>query len=171
MTVLHVMSLIIERMQADIQPHISCLVRYLPSLWDSAAEHGMLCCAIISTLTTVVQVCTGVLSADVMNQTNICELERDRSEYKIKIYFSDLQTVNRHNPCVSKIFENELQSKIAWFFTLFVYRHCVNKSRRVEIWLAGMMQPMASSLLSQACYCLSIMFVATPECSVWQHDF
>jgi len=61
MTVLHVMSLIIERMQADIQPHISCLVHYLPSLWDSATEHGMLCCAVISTLTTIVQVCCALL--------------------------------------------------------------------------------------------------------------
>jgi len=56
MTVLHVMSLIIERMQAEIQPHVSCLVHYLPSLWDSSTDHGMLCCAIISALTTVVQV-------------------------------------------------------------------------------------------------------------------
>jgi len=57
MAVLHAMSLIIERMQAEIRPHIPCLIHYLPSLWDSSSEHGMLCCAIISTLTTVVQVC------------------------------------------------------------------------------------------------------------------
>jgi len=54
MSVLHVMSLIIERMQAEIRPHVSCLIRYMPLLWDSSMEHGMLCCAIISTLTTVV---------------------------------------------------------------------------------------------------------------------
>jgi hypothetical protein len=56
MTVLHVMSFIIERMQAEIRPHIDALVRYLPMLWDASVEHGMLRCAIISTLTVLVQV-------------------------------------------------------------------------------------------------------------------
>lgn len=55
MTILHVMSFIIERMQADIRPHAGCLIRYLPMLWDASLEHNMLRCAIITTLTHLVQ--------------------------------------------------------------------------------------------------------------------
>lgn len=56
MTILHVMSHIIERMQADIRPHVDVLIQYLPLLWDASAEHNMLRCAILTTLTQLVQV-------------------------------------------------------------------------------------------------------------------
>lgn len=55
MTILHVMSFIIQRMQADIRPHAGALIQYLPMLWHASAEYNMLRCAIITTLTKLVQ--------------------------------------------------------------------------------------------------------------------
>lgn len=56
MQILHVMSFIIERMTVKIRPHAGALVQYLPLLWEDSADHNMLRCAILSTLTFLVQV-------------------------------------------------------------------------------------------------------------------
>lgn len=50
MTVLYVMSFIIEKMSMAIKLEVDNLVQYLPLLWDESREHDMLRCAIISTL-------------------------------------------------------------------------------------------------------------------------
>lgn len=48
MTVLHVLSFIVERMGSDVRPFAESLMRYLPQLWDTCGDHNMLRCAIIS---------------------------------------------------------------------------------------------------------------------------
>ena len=58
MQILHVMSFIIERMRIEVRPHAESLIRYLPLLWEESADHNMLRCAILTTLTYLVQVCT-----------------------------------------------------------------------------------------------------------------
>ncbi|ESO08101.1 hypothetical protein HELRODRAFT_190889 [Helobdella robusta] len=55
LSVLHVMTLIIERMEADIHPHIHSLIHYLPLLWDASEHHNLLRCAIITNLSMIVQ--------------------------------------------------------------------------------------------------------------------
>ncbi|XP_058821977.1 importin-11 [Topomyia yanbarensis] len=50
MTVLYVMSFIIEKMSMAIKLEVENLVQYLPLLWEESREHDMLRCAIISTL-------------------------------------------------------------------------------------------------------------------------
>ena len=60
MQILHVMSFIIERMRIEIRPHAAVLVSYLPQLWSESEEHNMLRCAIITTLTYLVQVRGGI---------------------------------------------------------------------------------------------------------------
>ncbi|XP_071964409.1 importin-11-like isoform X2 [Antedon mediterranea] len=55
MHVLHVLSFVIERSGACVQPHVSHLVQYLPLLWEESSEHDMLRCAILSTLVHLVQ--------------------------------------------------------------------------------------------------------------------
>ncbi|XP_055541390.1 importin-11 [Wyeomyia smithii] len=50
MTILYVMSFIIEKMSMAIKLEVDNLVQYLPLLWDESREHDMLRCAIISTL-------------------------------------------------------------------------------------------------------------------------
>ena len=56
MQILRVISFIIERMQRQIRPHAAPLVQYLPQLWQESSEHNMLRCAILTTLTFLVQV-------------------------------------------------------------------------------------------------------------------
>lgn len=53
MTVLYVMSFIIEKMSMSIKLEVESLIQYLPLLWDESREHEMLRCAIISTLVRV----------------------------------------------------------------------------------------------------------------------
>ncbi|KAK2165868.1 hypothetical protein NP493_1346g00008 [Ridgeia piscesae] len=55
MQILRVISFIIERMQRQIRPHAAPLVQYLPQLWQESSEHNMLRCAILTTLTFLVQ--------------------------------------------------------------------------------------------------------------------
>ncbi|CAG0893849.1 unnamed protein product [Darwinula stevensoni] len=55
MSVLHIMSYIIERVGSAIRPYISGLVQYLPMVWEDSAEHNMLRCAILTTLVHIVQ--------------------------------------------------------------------------------------------------------------------
>ncbi|KAK3096574.1 hypothetical protein FSP39_001428 [Pinctada imbricata] len=55
MQVLHVISFVIERVGAQIRPYTSSLIHYLPSLWQESEEHNMLRCAILTTLTHLVQ--------------------------------------------------------------------------------------------------------------------
>ncbi|XP_061116113.1 importin-11 [Conger conger] len=55
MQVLHVISCVIERVNTQIRPYVGCLVQYLPLLWKQSEEHNMLRCAILSTLTHLVQ--------------------------------------------------------------------------------------------------------------------
>ncbi|KAK2150064.1 hypothetical protein LSH36_425g01002 [Paralvinella palmiformis] len=84
MQVLHVMSFIIERMQTEIRPYAGALIQYLPMLWEESADHNMLRCAILCTLTSLVQglgpVCTTMfdfllpvikLSTDVSNDPHV----------------------------------------------------------------------------------------------------
>ena len=56
MQVLHVMSYVIERVGVEIRPFAGALMQYLPSLWQESEEHNMLRCAILTTLTNLVQV-------------------------------------------------------------------------------------------------------------------
>ncbi|KAG8187533.1 hypothetical protein JTE90_008420 [Oedothorax gibbosus] len=55
MSVLHVLSLIIERMGSDVRPYAESLMRYLPQLWADSGEHNMLRCSIISCFVHLVQ--------------------------------------------------------------------------------------------------------------------
>ncbi|ELU06029.1 hypothetical protein CAPTEDRAFT_149791 [Capitella teleta] len=55
MQILHVMSFLIERMSVHVRPHAHVLVQYLPSLWQESEDHNMLRCAILTTLTNLVQ--------------------------------------------------------------------------------------------------------------------
>ncbi|XP_008934683.1 PREDICTED: importin-11, partial [Merops nubicus] len=55
MHVLHVLSCVIERVNTQIQPHVGCLVQYLPLLWKQCEEHNMLRCAILTTLIHLIQ--------------------------------------------------------------------------------------------------------------------
>ncbi|XP_022099682.1 importin-11-like [Acanthaster planci] len=55
MHILHVLSFIIERVEAQIRPYASSLAQYLPLLWEESSEHNMLRCAILSTLVHLVQ--------------------------------------------------------------------------------------------------------------------
>uniref|UniRef100_A0A2M4BC08 Putative nuclear transport receptor kap120 importin beta superfamily n=1 Tax=Anopheles marajoara TaxID=58244 RepID=A0A2M4BC08_9DIPT len=55
MTVLHVMSFIIEKMSLSIRIDVQNLVLYLPLLWEESREHNMLRCAIISTLLQIIK--------------------------------------------------------------------------------------------------------------------
>ncbi|XP_065094368.1 importin-11-like [Ochlerotatus camptorhynchus] len=55
MTVLYVMSFIIEKMSMSIKLEVENLIQYLPLLWDESREHDMLRCAIISTLLQIIK--------------------------------------------------------------------------------------------------------------------
>ncbi|KAK3740103.1 hypothetical protein QZH41_012340 [Actinostola sp. cb2023] len=55
MHVLHVLSMLIERIGAKVRPHIGLLTMYLPHLWQESEQHNMLRCAILATLTHLVQ--------------------------------------------------------------------------------------------------------------------
>ncbi|GFS79489.1 importin-11 [Nephila pilipes] len=48
MSVLHVLSLIIERVGTEVRPYAEALSQYLPQLWNNCGDHNMLRCAIIS---------------------------------------------------------------------------------------------------------------------------
>lgn len=55
MTVLYVMSFIIEKMSMSIKLEVESLIQYLPMLWEESREHEMLRCAIISTLLQIIK--------------------------------------------------------------------------------------------------------------------
>ncbi|GBM02385.1 Importin-11 [Araneus ventricosus] len=55
MSVLHVLSLIIERMGTEVRPFLEALLQYLPQLWNNCGDHNMLRCAIISCFVHLVQ--------------------------------------------------------------------------------------------------------------------
>uniref|UniRef100_A0A182XWD3 Importin N-terminal domain-containing protein n=2 Tax=Anopheles stephensi TaxID=30069 RepID=A0A182XWD3_ANOST len=55
MTILYVMSFIIEKMSLSIRIDVQSLVQYLPLLWEESREHNMLRCAIISTLLQIIK--------------------------------------------------------------------------------------------------------------------
>uniref|UniRef100_A0A182IXH3 Uncharacterized protein n=1 Tax=Anopheles atroparvus TaxID=41427 RepID=A0A182IXH3_ANOAO len=55
MTVLHVMTFIIEKMSLSIRIDVQSLVHYLPLLWEESRDHNMLRCAIISTLLQIIK--------------------------------------------------------------------------------------------------------------------
>lgn len=61
MTVLYVMSFIIEKMSMSMRIDVQSLVQYLPLLWEESREHNMLRCAIISTLVRVCGMCVRLL--------------------------------------------------------------------------------------------------------------
>lgn len=50
------MSFVIERVGVEIRPYVSSLLQYLPLLWQESEEHNMLRCAILTTLSNLVQV-------------------------------------------------------------------------------------------------------------------
>lgn len=54
-TILHVTSFIIERVGSHILPYANDLVHYLPLLWETAGDHNLLRCAIVTTLVRVVE--------------------------------------------------------------------------------------------------------------------
>ena len=58
MSVLQVLSLLVERMGTDIRPFLASLTQYLPLLWLESSDHNMLRCAILSTLVHIVKVAT-----------------------------------------------------------------------------------------------------------------
>ncbi|XP_042907797.1 importin-11 [Parasteatoda tepidariorum] len=55
MSILHVISFVVERMGSEIRPHAEALLHYLPQLWDTCGDHNMLRCAIISCFVHLVQ--------------------------------------------------------------------------------------------------------------------
>ncbi|GFT81037.1 importin-11 [Trichonephila clavipes] len=55
MSVLHVLSLIIERVETEVRPYAEALLQYLPQLWNNCGDHNMLRCAIISCFVHLVQ--------------------------------------------------------------------------------------------------------------------
>lgn len=56
MKILNVMSFLIERMKFSVRPYSAALIGYLPALWEESADHNMLRCAILTTLTNLVLV-------------------------------------------------------------------------------------------------------------------
>ncbi len=56
LSVLNVLSYLIERVGVSIRPFCSDLVHYLPALWEASDEHNMLRCSILTTLVFIVQV-------------------------------------------------------------------------------------------------------------------
>lgn len=64
MTVLYVMSFIIEKMSMSIKLEVESLIQYLPMLWDESREHDMLRCAIISTLLQIIKALYEIPSPD-----------------------------------------------------------------------------------------------------------
>lgn len=56
MKVLHVMSFVIERMKFSVRPLAADLIAYLPQLWEESAQHNMLRCTILTTLTNLAMV-------------------------------------------------------------------------------------------------------------------
>lgn len=61
MHVLYVLSLLIQRIGNKVQPFATSLSLYLPEMWQESGDHNMLRCAIVSTMTHVVEG-LGVLS-------------------------------------------------------------------------------------------------------------
>lgn len=56
MNVLHIMSMVVDKMSDNIvEKQADNLIRYLPLLWEESRDHNMLRCAIISTLVQVVK--------------------------------------------------------------------------------------------------------------------
>lgn len=55
MQVLHVLSLLIQRIGSKVQPFAIPLSIYLPELWQASGDHSMLQCAIVSTVTHLVE--------------------------------------------------------------------------------------------------------------------
>ena len=56
MKVLHVMSFVIERMKFSVRPFATDLMSYLRQLWEESAQHNLLRCTILTTLTNLVMV-------------------------------------------------------------------------------------------------------------------
>ena len=56
MKVLHVMSFVIERMKFSVRPFAADLMAYLPQLWQESAQHNLLRCTILTTLTNLAMV-------------------------------------------------------------------------------------------------------------------
>ena len=77
MQILHVMSFVIERMTVKIRPLAGSLIQYLPRLWADGAEHNMLRCAILTTLTALVEVRHCVVSSMLEITHQACS--RDKS--------------------------------------------------------------------------------------------
>lgn len=61
MHVLNVLSLLIQRIGDKVKPFAASLSQYLPELWQESGDHNMLRCAIVSTMTHLVEG-LGVLS-------------------------------------------------------------------------------------------------------------
>ncbi|XP_054710283.1 importin-11-like [Uloborus diversus] len=55
LSVLHVLSLIIDRMGCDVRPYAGSLMQYLPQLWENCGDHNMLRCAIVTCFVHLVQ--------------------------------------------------------------------------------------------------------------------
>ncbi|XP_048583924.1 importin-11 isoform X2 [Nematostella vectensis] len=55
MHILHVVSLLIERVGSNVRLQVNSLISYLPHLWQESEQHNMLRCAILATLSHLVQ--------------------------------------------------------------------------------------------------------------------
>ena len=55
LTVLNVLSYLIERVSVGIRDICQGLVHYLPHLWEASSDHEMLRCSILTTLIVIVQ--------------------------------------------------------------------------------------------------------------------
>lgn len=55
MSVLNVLSLIVERMGCQVRPYACSLMQYLPHLWENCGDHNMLRCVIITCFVHLVQ--------------------------------------------------------------------------------------------------------------------
>ena len=56
LSLLNVLSFLIERMGVSIRSFLGELLQYLPALWEAAVDHNMLRCSILTTLVFIVQV-------------------------------------------------------------------------------------------------------------------
>lgn len=86
MQILHVMSFLVERMTLHIRPHAAILVQYLPSLWQESEDHNMLRCAILTTLTNLVQVSLTCIHLGTTFLQNSCVLGSGSREFIYPVF-------------------------------------------------------------------------------------
>ena len=106
LSVLNVLSYLIERVGTGIRALCEGLVNYLPHLWDASADHNMLRCAILTTLVVVVQglgtaseaiapfvYCVVKLSVDSKNDESVYLLEEGLELWLAALHNSKIKRV------------------------------------------------------------------------------